>query len=45
MAFGTIFMPSDEDVESIIEAIKLSNPETTGFIISLKENQKSFKII
>ena len=37
IAFGTTFMPSDSDMGNIISAIRMADPETTGFIISLKE--------
>lgn len=45
VAFGTIFMPSDEDMSNIVNAIKLSDPEKDGFIISLKENQLNYKVL
>jgi len=45
MAFGTIFMPSDEDMGNLVEAIKLLDPEKDGIIVSLKENQLNYQVL
>ena len=43
VSFGTIFVLSDEQMDFLIEAIKLTDSETTGFIISLKEYATSYE--
>lgn len=42
IAFGTTFMPLPEEMERIVEAIQFADTKTTGFIISLKENDPSY---
>ena len=42
IAFGTTFMPSDEDMMNLFEMVKLADPTKLGFIISLKEHLTSF---
>ena len=43
ISFGTMFMPPIEEMDLIIEAIKLTDPKVLGFIISMKEYAPSYE--
>lgn len=45
IAFGTTWSPLESDILTIVEALKLSNPETTGFILGLKERNPAYQQI
>ena len=42
ISFGTMFMPPVEEMDLIIEAIKLSDQNKLGFIISMKDYAPSY---
>ena len=43
ISFGTMFMPPIEEMDLIIDAIKLSDPKVLGFIISMKDYAPSYE--
>ena len=42
ISFGTMFMPPIQEMDLIIDAIKLSDPKVLGFIISMKDYAPSY---
>ena len=45
IAFGTTFMPIEEDMLKLFDAVKLADDSKIGFVISLKEHLSSYTII
>ena len=45
VAFGTTFSPKFEHLMNIVEAAKLADPKTTGFIFSVKESNAAYQAI
>ena len=42
VSFGTMFVPTDEQMNLLTEALKLTDTTKIGFIISLKEYATSY---
>ena len=45
ISFGTMFMPPDEQMRRIIDAIKITESKTIGYIVSIKDYAESYDFL